>query len=121
MVCPRRIRVAREELERLGFDVRNVKLGEATGTGDVTDEHVATMKGVLEDNGFELIQDKRVQGIEKIKHAVLKLVQNDYTKNPIPMKDSELIAREVGLDYHYISTLFSLIESITHEHLVQFS
>ena len=74
------------------------------------------MKARLEENGFELIEDRRVRLIEMVKHAVLKLVQNDHEEHPIAIKDSEFIAQEVGAEYHSLSTLFSTVEGITIEH-----
>jgi AraC-like DNA-binding protein len=56
--------------------------------------------------------------IEKIKHAVLKLVQNDHDQNPIRVKDSQFIAREAGAEYHSLSALFSSVEGITIEHYI---
>lgn len=118
MVCPRCIKVVREELTRLGLDVRNVVLGEVEVSGDGEQLPMEKIRQVLEENGFELLQDKRSKTIEKIKHAVLKLVQNDYEKNPIRRKDSEFIAQEVGQDYHSLSTLFSSVEGITIEQYI---
>lgn len=118
MVCPRCIKVVREELTRLDLDVRNVVLGEVEVSGDGEQLPMEKIRQVLEENGFELLQDKRSKTIEKIKHAVLKLVQNDYEKNPIRLKDSEFIAREVGQDYHSLSTLFSSVEGITIEQYI---
>jgi AraC-like DNA-binding protein len=116
MVCPRCIKVVREELTKLGLDVRSVALGEVEVGGNAAELPLEKVQHVLHENGFELIEDKRVRVIEKIKHAVLKLVQNDYEKNPIRLKDSEFIAREVGQEYHSLSTLFSSVEGITLEH-----
>ncbi len=116
MVCPRCIKVVREELTKLGLDVRSVVLGEVVVSGAQQDVPWEEVRAVLEENGFELIEDKRVKIIEKVKHAVLKLAQNDYEKNPIRLKDSEFISREVGMEYHTLSTLFSSVENITIEH-----
>ncbi|MGH2567144.1 MAG: helix-turn-helix domain-containing protein [Bacteroidota bacterium] len=116
MVCPRCIKVVREEFTKLGLDVRSVILGEVEVGGEARHLPLDKLRRVLYENGFELIEDRRVKTIESIKHAVLKLVQNDYEKNPIRLKDSEFIAREVGQDYHSLSTLFSSVEGITVEH-----
>ena len=116
MVCPRCIKVVRDELQALGHDVRNVILGEVTVSGTVGDKQLRQINKALEENGFELIEDRNVRLIEKIKHAVLKLVQNDYEVNPIRLKDSEFISKEVERDYHFLSTLFSSVENITVEH-----
>lgn len=116
MVCPRCIRVVRDELTNLGFDVRSIALGEVElGRNNLSIEKV---RHVLHENGFELIEDRRVKTIESIKHAVLKLVQNDHDKNPIRLKDSEFISQEVGQDYHSLSTLFSSVEGITIEQYI---
>ena len=118
MVCPRCIKVVNEELRRLGLDVRSVALGEVIVSGKKVDLPIGQIEKALEENGFELIEDKRVKMIENIKHAVLKLVQNDYERNPIRLKDSEFIAQEVGVEYHSLSSLFSSVEGITIEHYI---
>ena len=118
MVCPRCIKVVREELQVLGHDVRNVILGEVTVSGTVGDKQLGQIRKTLEDNGFELIEDRNARVIERIKHAVLKLVQNDYEIKPIYVKASEFISKEVGPDYHSLSTLFSSVENITIEHFI---
>ncbi|MCZ7557481.1 MAG: AraC family transcriptional regulator [Bacteroidia bacterium] len=118
MVCPRCIRVVREELDKLGHDVRSVVLGEAVISGTVEAGALESIRGVLEQSGFELIQDKRVRIIEAIKHAVLKLVHNDHEQNPVAINDSEFIARETGHEYHYLTTLFSSIENVTIEQYI---
>ncbi len=118
MVCPRCVRVVREELSGLGLDVRSVALGEVVVSGKPEDLPMAEIGRVLEENGFELIKDKRVRLIEQVKHAALSLVHNDYEKSPIRLKDSEFIAREVGHEYASLSSLFSSVEGITIEHFI---
>jgi len=115
MVCPRCIRVVREELTRLGLDVRNVVLGEVEVSGTIPKPTMARIRDVLSANGFDLIEDRRVKIIEQVKHAVLKLVQTDQEQHPIRIRDSEFIARETGMDYHQLTQLFSAVESITIE------
>jgi len=115
MVCPRCIRVVREELEALGLDIRSVSLGEVSVSGNQNSLPIPAIREVLEKNGFELIEDKRAKVIEEIKRAVLRLARNDHEKNPVRMKDSEFIAREVRREYHSLSSLFSSVENITIE------
>lgn len=115
MVCPRCIKVVGEELEGLGLDVRNVTLGEVSVSGSQDSLPIPAIREVLEKNGFELIEDKRARVIEEIKRAVLKLARNDHEKNPIRLKDSEFFAREVGKEYHFLSSLFSSVENLTIE------
>jgi AraC family transcriptional regulator len=116
MVCNHCIKVVGDELRRLGHDVRSVILGEAVIGGAIAASRYAEIKSMLEQNGFELIEDKRVRIVEKIKHAILKLVQNDYDNSPIKVTASQFIAREVGMDYPSLSSLFSSMEGTTIEH-----
>lgn len=116
MVCPRCIRVVREEFENIGLDVRNVMLGEVTVSGSPDAKKLEQIKKVLVANGFELIEDQNARIIEKIKRTVIKLARNDYESTPIRLKDSEFIANEVGREYHSLSPLFSSVEGTTIEH-----
>jgi AraC-like DNA-binding protein len=118
MVCGRCLKVVNEELQKLGHDVRSIALGEAVIGGAPAKAEVQKIKAALEENGFELIEDERVRTIERIKHAVLKLVRRDAEKEPLKEKVSEHIAKEVGKEYHSLSTLFSSVENITIEQFI---
>lgn len=118
MVCNRCIRVVREELEKLRYDVRSIVLGEAVVAGDVLPHDREKIKRTLEQNGFELIEDKRIRTIERIKLAVLKLVRSDALETKVTGKYSEYLARELGQEYHSLSTLFSSLESVTIEQYI---
>jgi AraC family transcriptional regulator len=116
MVCPRCIRVVREEFEAIHLVIKNIALGEVTLEKLPSPLQMKKIKVSLGENGFELIEDKNRRTIEQIKHAILKMVRNDYELHPIRVKDSVFIAREVGQEYHTLSTLFSSVENITIEH-----
>lgn len=118
MVCPRCVKVVSQELGALGLDIRSVILGEVVVSGSADRLPLDRIKETLQGNGFELIEDRRVKLIEQVKHAVLKLVQNDYVQTPVRIKDSEFIAREVGSEYHSLSSLFSSVEGMTIEHFI---
>jgi len=118
MVCNRCIKVVREELQKLGLEVRSIALGEVILAGEPDRRAMGEIGKVLADNGFELIEDQRVRTIERIKQAILKFVRRDIEQDPFKGRASEYITREVGKDYHSLSTLFSSIENITIEHYI---
>jgi AraC family transcriptional regulator len=118
MVCNRCIKVVREELKKLGHDVRSIALGEAVIAGEPDATGVRKIKAMLEREGFALIEDQRVRTIEQIKHVILRLVRRDAEKDPLVEKFSEYIAREVGADYHSLSRLFTSVENVTIEHFI---
>jgi AraC-like DNA-binding protein len=118
MVCNRCIKVVGEELKKLKHDVRSISLGEAVVAGELNADDVEEIKSMLEENGFELIEDKRAKTVERIKIAVLKLVHGHKLEEGFEGKYSEYLANELGQDYHFLSTLFSSMESVTIEQYI---
>ena len=115
MVCNRCVRVVREELEKLGLDIRSVVLGEAVIAPGRNSIDITAIKRVLNTNGFDIVDDRKAKTVEKIKNAIIRLVHHDEGLEDFEMNYSEYLAREVNADYHHISTLFSSIEGITIE------
>jgi AraC family transcriptional regulator len=115
MVCSRCIRVVKEELEKTGLDVRSITLGEAVVTGKMDSEKLQQIRKILADNGFELIDDKKVKIIEKIKTLIVELIHHKNPAEHLPINYSHYLSEALNLDYHYLSTLFSSIENTTIE------
>lgn len=118
MVCNRCIKVVREELEKLGLQVQNIELGKVIVTADENQlPDLKEIKRVLEENGFELLEDKKVQTVERIKTLIIELIQDDKLEM-LHENLSGFISRSIGRDYHYLSSLFSSIENITIEKFI---
>ena len=115
MVCDRCIRVVKQELEKLKLDVRSVSLGEVILSGSPRDLPIEKIRHMLEENGFELIEDRKARIIEQLKLAIIKLVRNEGER---ATKYSESLSKELGLDYHSLSTLFSSVENVTIEQYI---
>jgi AraC family transcriptional regulator len=118
MVCDRCIRVVREELQKLGLDVRSVELGEVVLGGNVSQTQMKELSGVLVKNGFEMIEDRNARIIEAVKRAVIELVHHNHETTPLKMKYSEYLSKKVGKDYHSLSVLFSAVENVTIEQYI---
>jgi AraC family transcriptional regulator len=117
MVCDRCIRVVKEELTKLKLDVRGVTLGEVVLTGRSNKLPMEKIRSVLVDNGFELIEDRKAKIIEQIKLAILDLVRGSAEEEK-RVKYSEYLSKKLGLEYHYLSSLFSSVESVTIEQYI---
>ncbi|MBL7961806.1 AraC family transcriptional regulator, partial [bacterium] len=115
MVCNRCVRVVREELEKLGLDVRNVVLGEATVASGRNRFDMSKIRNVLDSNGFGIVDDRKAKTVEKIKNAIIRLIHHNENLEAFEMNYSEYISGEVNADYHQVSALFSSIEGITIE------
>ncbi|CAM3855276.1 AraC family transcriptional regulator [Pontibacter korlensis] len=114
MVCDRCKRVVAEELQKLGYAVLQVGLGEAEIATESDDVDMEQLRDVLENNGFELLDDRKTQLIEKVKLAIIELI-HQAGEQDLHINTSDYIAEKVGLDYNYISSLFSSFEGITIE------
>jgi AraC-like DNA-binding protein len=113
MVCDRCIMVVRNELEKLGVDVQEIKLGEVSTAGQITATEKQAIGKVLNGLGFELIDDKKSLLIEKIKNVIIDLVH--HRENDARQNLSEILSRELHHDYNYLSGLFSEVEGTTIE------
>ncbi|MCU7494381.1 MAG: helix-turn-helix transcriptional regulator [Ignavibacteria bacterium] len=115
MVCNRCIKVVKEELEKLGLEVLEIELGEVRVRADnfPYDE----IRKVLEENGFELIEDKKAALINRVKSLIISLIYNDRLET-IGMNISDFLEEKLNTDYQHLSTLFSSVENITIEHFV---
>jgi AraC family transcriptional regulator len=114
MVCPRCIRVVKEDLERLGIEVIEVDLGRAEVIYDENDVDSSRIKDVLEKAGFEILQDKEQKIIENIKLEIINLLNNPHSKK-LSVNNSRYLEEKVGMNYGYLSRLFSQQMGITIE------
>ncbi len=114
MVCPRCIKVVREDLEKLGLEVMQVELGEAVVKTQKRAINLAAIRETLQSEGFALLEDKLAVVVEKIKAATIALVYSGDLGNRT-VRFSEYISEAVGKDYHTISSVFSSAEHVTIE------
>lgn len=117
MVCNRCIKVVRDELEAMQLKIKDLKLGEAVLENDPASINLSELRRRLEENGFELLDDKKARTIEKIKNTVIEVVHQEegQTQN---LNFSDLIAARVDMDYTYLSNLFSTMENMTIERYI---
>ena len=104
----------KEELTGLSYTIASIELGEVKLKEDLNNDDLSKIKQVLTDNGFELIDDRKSQIINRIKTLIIEYIHYDREK-PEYENLSEFLGRELGHDYSYLSNLFSSVEGITIE------
>ena len=113
MVCDRCIRVVRDEMETLGYEVLNVQLGKCViAADDIPDPD--KIRAVLYANGFELLEDESSQWIEQIKTAIISLIYRDGLEE-WDENLSHYLTVKLRKDYPFLSRLFSSVEGLTIE------
>ena len=117
MVCNRCIKVVKEELTRLGYEVRNIILGEVTITSSEPLFRIEKIEKVLNENGFELIEDKNAKVIEKINVLIINKIHHQ-SGELIKFNFSKYLSDEIGMNYSHLSSVFSSIKGITIEKFI---
>jgi AraC family transcriptional regulator len=118
MVCPRCIKVVREEIEKLGINILNISLGEVETELPIIKLPIKEIERVLVENGFELIDDRNSKLIEKIKNSIISVIQNYQNEELDRVNFPKFLSQKVNRDYISLSSLFSKTEGITIEHFI---
>lgn len=113
MVCQRCIMVVNSELDKAGFSVKRVSLGEVELNDPIDDVKKKRIEKLLVPLGFELIDDRKSRIIEQIKTTIIDQVYHRDAELKINL--SELLEQQLHLDYGYLSNLFSELEGTTIE------
>lgn len=117
MVCPRCIKMVRYVLEHQGQAVVDVSLGKAIVEGTPDAEQLGSIAKALEEEGFTLLDDRRLQTVERIKNFVIETVHYGEL-DELNENFSTLLSQHLQKDYHQLSKLFSEIEHTTIEQFV---
>lgn len=113
MESDRCIATVKNELNKLGFHYKRVKLGEAELKEKISSEELQLIDNALRNAGLELIGDKNDRLIEKIKIAVNQLV---YLSEDLPKPNiSDYLSKRINSDYAYLSNIFSSLQGVTIE------
>lgn len=116
MVCIRCKMVVRDELTKLGLHCIVVELGEAEIAEVVTHEQREEIRAALLKSGLELMDDKKSMLIQKIKQVIIEMVH--YSEEPIRVKFSEYLSRQLNYDYTYLANIFSEVQGTTIEKFI---
>jgi AraC family transcriptional regulator len=113
MVCDRCKMAVRAVLNKLELTPTSVELGVVKVEGAIPAEKMSKLRTSLEELGFEVLDDKRLQTIERIKNLIVTLVH--YRENNFLLNISDYLSHELNSDYSALSKLFSEFTGITIE------
>jgi AraC-like DNA-binding protein len=108
--------VVKEALESLGLHFVILELGIVEIMQDLTEAQHIQLHDILLKSGLELMDDKKSVLIEKIKNIIIEMVH--YSDELPKVTYSDYISEKMGLDYTYLSKLFSEVRGITIEHFI---
>lgn len=116
MVCNRCIMVVEDILRKNGHTPLHTELGKVCLAEKLTEEELGKIRHLLEDVGFELIDNKRQRLLEQIKQEIIKLIY--YPHKELKTNLSDYLADKCHTDYSSLSKLFSEATGTTIEKYV---
>jgi len=116
MVSSRCKMLVQSILDKLGLNYALISLGEVEIIEAVTEEQRQQLKTDLSLSGLELIDDKKMMLVEKIKNVIIEMVH--YTEEVPKIKNSDYISHKLSHDYTYLANIFSEGKGITIEQYI---
>lgn len=113
MVCDRCKTAVVQALQKLNLTTVKVELGVVVIKGDISSECRIRVSNALTALGFELLEDRQQQIVDRIKSEIIELVH--YKNNKSAINLSAYLSGKLGSDYSALSKLFSESTGITIE------
>ena len=109
MVCNRCKTTIYTELQKAGFDIDAIELGQIMLNVDSPDDELK-VQSILKHHGFEIIKDENDALIENLKISLIKKIESNEINNL-----STFLSKTFNKSYSALSKLFSKKEGITIE------
>ena len=113
MVCYRCKVVVETILRQHNILFEQVELGKIKLHSSLDKPTLAELKKDLVAVGFELLNDQRSRYIEQIKQEIIFLIH--HQNNELHVNLSNYLSEKIGVEYKYLSNLFSISERQTIE------
>ncbi|HEX2535801.1 MAG TPA: AraC family transcriptional regulator [Chitinophagaceae bacterium] len=113
MVCPRCILSVESILREQDLRFTSIRLGEVELAGAPLPGELERLAAALAQVGFELLDDRRRQLIEKVKNLLVEKIQSGAIEDHFSI--SRYLSAALFKDYSQISKLFSEVEGVTIE------
>lgn len=113
MVCPRCITAVEKVLTEQNIPFQSVQLGKAIIEENLDKHKKDSLAKNLQNEGFELLDDKKTKISEQIKNTIVEFVH--YQNKNMKQNLSDYLSSKFNMDYSSLSKLFSSQEKITIE------
>ncbi len=112
MVSLRCKMVVKDEIKKLGLHYTAIELGMVDILEDITNGQREQFRKNLLRSGLELLEDKKIILIERIKNVVVEMFHLDYDSEMPNVNFSDYLSEKLGYDYTYLSNVFSEVQGI---------
>ncbi len=116
MISLRSINEVKTILEKFGLHLLSIELGQVEIVEKLSFNKYVDVKEALSKNDFELVMDKEIVLIERIKTVIIEMVY--YAEELPSTKYSEYISQKLKMNYTYVSKFFSHVKKMTIEKFI---
>ncbi len=109
MVCPRCIKVVKDELEVLRYNISSIELGKVVLSTTISEKELQQIGDRLIANGFELLDDRKSRVIENVKILIIEAIHKG-TIADMAVNFSYYLSEKLQMEYSHLSNLFSAVE-----------
>lgn len=113
MVCDRCKAAVRATAVQLGLHPTTVELGLLRVQDDMDGNTMAQLREALQQQGFELLADRREQTVDRMRSLIVELVHKQDSQTALRLSD--YLADHLHADYSALSKLFSELTGSTVE------
>lgn len=113
MVCPRCIFAVKSILGELEIEFNHVQLGSVQLVYPIAASSQLSLSAKLKKVGFELLHDRDIQLVEKIKNKLMEVVSGEEVPNSFAL--TRFLTHTMNEEYTSLSHLFSSLEGVTIE------
>lgn len=108
--------VVKAVLEDLGLKYSTVDLGEVKIFGKISNEKQEQLKSNLLKYGLELMEDKRVIFVEKIKKVIIEMI---LCLDELPnINFSDYLSKKLNYNYTYLANIFSEVQGMSIQNFI---
>jgi AraC-like DNA-binding protein len=116
MVSARCKMLVQAELEKHEIPYNVIELGEVDLVEKLTSEKHASLKAALNAAGLDILSDKKLMLVEKIKTAIIKMI---HYADELPDENySVYLSNQLNHNYTYLANVFSDVQGITIERFI---
>ena len=117
MVSLRCKMIVKSVLHDMNLHVSSIELGEVViNEEELEASQYRDLRKELIKFGFELLEDKKMIIIEKIKIIIIEMIH--YSEEPPVLNFSNYLSQKLNYDYNYLSSLFSEVKGTTIEQYI---
>lgn len=116
MICLRCKIVVNNILESFGIEAAEIRIGAITLREKLPAFRLRQLDQALKETGLELIFDKKLLLVQKIKTIIIEFVH--YSNEPLLLKFSCYLSNRLHYNYTYLSNLFKKLTGNTIEHYI---